>query len=152
MLMFIIYTNILFSVNYLLNSGFALNNINANIIMIIIITSWVFQLGNSNQHYYFPTYVDQEVFRRGVSLHCMWVLSMSLHNVYDWYFSLCKTFFNYYKNLTNIFSNCVVKHWQDVPFYAWNRNFYLFFCVSGSRWSRVLFFYPFLDGVSTEDD
>jgi len=31
MLMFIIYTNILFSVNYLLNSGFALNNnINAN--------------------------------------------------------------------------------------------------------------------------
>jgi len=31
MLMFIIYTNILFSVNYLLNSGFALNNnINAD--------------------------------------------------------------------------------------------------------------------------
>lgn len=84
MLMFIIYTNILFSVNYLLNSGFALNNINANnnnndnnnYLM-------GFQLGNSNQHYYFPTYVDQEVFWRGVSLHCMEVLSKSLHNVYD---------------------------------------------------------------------
>jgi len=53
------------------------------IIMIIIITSWVFQLGNSKQHYYFPTYVDQEVFWRGVSLRCMWVLSKSLHNVYE---------------------------------------------------------------------
>lgn len=83
MLMFIIYTNILFSVNYLLNSGFALNNINAN-------------NNNDNNNYLMgfpawklkptlllPTYVDQEVFWRGVSLHCMWVLSMSLYKVYD---------------------------------------------------------------------
>jgi len=61
--------------------------------MIIIITSWVFQLGNSKQHYYFPTYVDQEVFWRGVSLCCMWVLSKSLHNVYEWYFTFCKNLF-----------------------------------------------------------
>lgn len=67
MLMFIIYTNILSSVNYLLNSGFALNNnVNTNNNNNYLMG---FQAWKLKATLLLPTYVDQEVFWRGISLH-----------------------------------------------------------------------------------